>query len=127
MGDHLYEEITKCIIGAAFSVHNALGKGLHEKTYENALVHKIRALGLKVEQQKSLPVLFEDVVVGSQRIDMLVEGVVLVEVKSVGTMSQNHVSQVLGYLKNTNIQLGLIINFGTKVEIKRLILTKQNK
>lgn len=127
MGDYLYEDITKRIIGAAFSVHNALGKGLQEKAYENALAHKIRGLGLKVEQQKSLPVFFENVKVGDQQIDMLIEGVVLVEVKSVAAVSQNHVSQVLGYLKNTNIQLGLIINFGSKVEIKRLILTTQNK
>ncbi len=127
MGDYLYEETTRRIIGAAFSVHNALGKGLQEKAYENALAHKIRGLGLDVEQQKSMPVFFENAKVGEQQIDMLIEGVVLVEVKSVATISQNHVSQVLGYLKNTNIQLGLIINFGSKVEIRRLILTKQNK
>lgn len=127
MGNYLYADITKRIIGAAFSVHNALGKGLQEKAYENALAHKIRSLGLRVDQQKSLPVYFENVKVGIQQIDMLIEEVVLVEVKSVATVSPSHVSQVLGYLKNTQIQLGLIINFGTKVEIRRLILTKQNK
>ncbi|GJQ20539.1 MAG: hypothetical protein HBSIN02_08940 [Bacteroidia bacterium] len=124
MGKYLYAEITERIIGAAFAVHNALGKGLSEKTYENALALKLRELGLDNEQQKDLPIFFQNKRVGTQRVDILVEEKIIVETKTVRSISQDHVTQVLGYLKNTHYQLALLINFGERVEIKRLILTR---
>lgn len=124
MGKYLYAEITEKIIGAAFVVHNALGKGLSEKTYENALALKLAELGLNNEQQKDLPVFFENRRVGTQRVDILVEKKIIVETKAVRSISKDNVTQVLGYLKNTRYQLALIINFGDRVEVKRLILTR---
>lgn len=124
MGKYLYAEITERIIGAVFAVHNALGKGLSEKTYENALALKLRELGLDNEQQKDLPIFFQNKRVGTQRVDILVEEKIIVETKTVRSISQDHVTQVLGYLKNTHYQLALLINFGERVEIKRLILTR---
>ena len=79
MASLLHGDITEKIIGAAFAVHNALGKGLTEKTYENALAVKLRQLGLKVEQQKSLPVKFENQTVGEQIVDVVVEDCVILK------------------------------------------------
>jgi GxxExxY protein len=124
---YLYADLTEKIIGAAYNVHNSLGRGLSEKTYENALVVKLRQLGLNIEQQKTLPVFFENQKVGEQIVDLVVEERVLVEIKTVGRLLKQHETQILGYLKNTKLQIGLIINFGASVEVKRLILTEQNK
>lgn len=84
MGKHLYQEITERIIGAAFVVHNTPGKGLSEKTYENALAPKLRELGLNNEQQKDLPVFFENKKVGTQRVDILVEQKILLKPRQFG-------------------------------------------
>jgi len=121
MTDLLYAEITEKIIGAAFAVHNALGKGLTEKTYENALAVKLQHLGLGIRQQENLPVFFEDQEVGEQIVDLVVEDSVIVEVKAVQNLSKPHEAQILGYLKNTKFQLGLLINFGSRVEFRRFV------
>lgn len=127
MGKYFYEDLTKTIIGAAFEVHNSLGKGLQEKVYENALAVGVNQSGLKAEQQKPLPLFFNNVKVGIQQFDLIVEERVLVEVKAVKAIGPAHISQLLGYLKNTKYQLGLIINFGDKVSVKRLILTTEHR
>lgn len=126
MGAYLYQEITKTIIGAAFDVHNGLGKGLTEKAYENALALRLRQLGLHVDQQKYLSLFFQNRKIGEQKVDLLVEEKIIVELKARAHLTQEHVSQLLGYLKNTKYQLGLLLNFANKVEIKRLILTNQH-
>jgi GxxExxY protein len=117
----LHADITEKIIGASFDVHNSLGKGLTEKTYENALSLKLQERGLKVEQQKCLPVVLDGRVVGEQIVDVVVESLVLVEIKAVQALSKTHESQILGYLKNTRFELGLLINFGDRVEFKRFV------
>ncbi len=124
---YLHSEITEKIIGATFEVHNSLGEGLSEKTYENALVVKLQKLGMTVEQQKSLPVYFEGQKVGNQTVDLLVENRVIVETKAIKHLLNEHETQLLGYLRNTKLQVGLIINFGSSVQVRRLILTQQNK
>lgn len=126
-GELLYADLTEKIIGAAFAVHNALGKGLSEKTYENALVSKLQQLGLQTDQQKLVPVYFENKKVGDQIIDLVVEDRIIVETKGVERLTKSHVSQILGYLKNTKFELGLLVNFGDRVEFKRLIYTNQNR
>lgn len=126
MGEYLYEDLTRIIIGAAFDVHNILGKGLSEKAYENALVVRLRQLGLTIEQQKTIPLLFASQKVTDQEVDILVEDKIIVETKARDHISKSHVSQVLGYLKNTPYRLALILNFGSKVQIKRLIRSRQN-
>ena len=123
----LYGDLTQKIIGAAFDVHNSLGKGLNEKVYENALSIRLRDLGLSVEQQKALPVYFGNHKVGEQIVDLLVDERVIVETKAVDRLLKNHEAQLLAYLKNTQFQLGLLVNFGSRVQFKRLIFTVQNK
>ena len=123
----LYGEITEKIIGCAFEVHNTLGKGLNEKTYENALLLKFRKLGLAAEQQKALPVFFESQKVGDQVVDILVDNKIIIELKNSDHLQKSHLSQLLGYLKNTQYQLGILLNFGRKVEFRSLIHTSRNK
>jgi GxxExxY protein len=123
----LYGDITEKVIGVAFRVHNSLGKGLSEKVYEQAMMNAIRDLGLPVEHQKPLPVFFDNKKVGEQIVDLLVDAKVIVELKAVQQLSKDHHSQLLGYLKNTQFQVGLLINFGDRVQFKRLIYTAQHK
>jgi GxxExxY protein len=116
-------EITETIIGCAFDVLNSLGVGFLEKVYENALSHSLRKAGVGVEQQKPISVLFDGVKVGEYFPDMLIEGRVIVEIKASKAIADEHVAQVLNYLKATGLQVGLILNFGTtRLGIKRLVL-----
>lgn len=123
----LYADITEKIIGAAFHVHNSLGQGLSEKTYQTALAMKLREIGLQVEEEKVLPVFFNNNKVGEHRIDLLVDNKIIVETKAVHKLLDDYSTKLLACMRNTRYQLGLLINFGSKVEFKRLILTNQNR
>ena len=97
----------------AFAIHRFHGPGHLEKIYENALVHRLRKLGLKVEQQVSLQVFDEDgTLLGDLAADVLVEGVLLLELKAVRHVLPEHVAQLLGYLKSSRIEHGALLNFG---------------
>jgi len=114
--------ITGKIIGSAYTVSNSLGIGFVEKVYENALAHEIRKIGLIVEQQARLKVVYDGVMVGDCFADILVEDRVLVELKAVSTLVNEHTAQALNYLRATGLDVCLLINFGTtKVQIKRLL------
>lgn len=115
-------EITEKIIGCAYMVSNVLGVGFLEKVYENALVFELKRLNLKVEQQKPVKVLYKNVIVGDYYADLVVENLVIVELKATKRIEDIHLAQCLYYLKATGLSLGLIINFGKpKVEIKRVV------
>ncbi|MEQ8848137.1 GxxExxY protein [Botrimarina sp.] len=113
-------QVTEQVIGAAFAVSNSLGAGFLEKVYENALCHELRKRGLHVEQQKSIQVVYDGIVVGAYVADLVVEGGVLVELKAVRSLDDVHAAQVLNYLKATGLTVGLLLNFGApRVEVKR--------
>lgn len=114
--------ITEKIIGCAYDVSNTLGTGFVEKVYENALVHQIRkSTNLAVVQQHSIKVVYDGIIVGEFLADLLVDERVLVELKSVSMLTNDHTAQALNYLRATGLEICLLINFGrTKVEIKRL-------
>ena len=119
---HRWNDITRAVIGCSYTVANALGPGFLEKVYENALAHELRCAGLAVEQQKSLKVYYRDIVFGEYMADLLVEGLVVVELKAVRAFDDIHLAQCLNYLKATGLKVGLLINFGTrKVQIKRVV------
>ena len=108
-------EITGSIIGAAIEVHRALGPGLLESTYEACLAYEITERGLVVEAQKPLPLIYKSVHLDCGcRLDLLVENAVIVEIKSVDTLIPIHTAQLLSYLKLTNLQVGLLINFNVE-------------
>ena len=115
-------EITRKIIGCAYQVSNTLGIGFIEKVYENALAHVIRKSGLKVVQQHPIKVVFDEIIVGEFFVDLLVEDRVLVELKAVSMLVDNHIAQALNYLRASSLEICLLINFGRpKVEVKRLL------
>lgn len=119
-------EISYYIRGAIFTVYNELGPGLLESAYETVLSHVLRKKGLYVEQQVELPIIFDGLKLeGGYRIDMLVNDLVIVELKSVEILKPVHHLQVLTYLKLSNLKLGLLVNFNT-ANITQSIFRKVN-
>ncbi|MEX1275863.1 MAG: GxxExxY protein [Bacteroidota bacterium] len=123
----LYGDLTEKIIGAAFAVHNTLGEGLTEKTYQTALAVRLRGIGFLIEEEKQEQLFFDKTEVGFQRLDLVVEGKIVIETKTVKSISSDYAKKLLSTLRNTPYQLGLIINFGPSVEVKRVINSTQNK
>ena len=116
-------QITEKIIGSAYKVSNSLGCGFLEKVYENALAHEIKKYGLKVEQQRKIKVFYENVEVGVYEPDLLVEDLVIVELKTVRTIEEVHKAQCLNYLKATGMKICLLINFGNpRIEVKSIVI-----
>ena len=110
------DRLTHEIIGAAIAVHRALGPGLLESAYEACLAFELTDRGLKVEQQKPMPVIYREVELDcGYRLDLLVEDSVIVELKSVDQLAPIHDAQVLSYLRLAHRQVGLLINFNVKV------------
>ena len=117
-----HKDITEAIIGAAFEVHTQLGYGFLERVYHRALQVELLRRGFRVELEKRITVRYKDVVVGEYDADLLVEDVVLVEVKIAPQYDKRDEAQLLNELKATGIKLGLLLNFGrSKVELKRLV------
>jgi GxxExxY protein len=127
MSDLKHSEITGEIIRASFNVYNALGYGFLEKVYENSLAIELRESGLTVIQQKSISVFYRGAVVGEYYADLLVEDLVLVELKAASKIIGAHEAQLINYLRATNIEVGLLLNFGEKPDHKRKIFTNDKK
>jgi GxxExxY protein len=109
-------EISKQIVDAAFKIHTRLGPGLLESVYEAVLGYELRKRGLRVERQKAIPVVYEEVRLDEGfRADLVVEDKVIIELKSVETIARVHKKQVLTYLRLSNLRLGLLINFGEEL------------
>ncbi|RKS01135.1 GxxExxY protein [Flavobacterium sp. 102] len=118
-------EISTKIIGLAIEVHKVLGPGLLESAYKESLFYMINKHGLKVEKEKSMPLIFEEVKLDcGYRIDLLVENKLVMEIKSVDSLNDIHLAQTLTYLKLGNYKLGLLINFNEvllKSGIRRIV------
>lgn len=118
-------ELSHIIIGIAIDIHNALGPGLLESAYQECLFYKLRKEGLKVEKEKPMPLIYEDVKLDcGYRIDLLVEDKLVIEIKSVEELNDIHLAQTLTYLKLGNYKLGLLINFNVtliKYGVKRVV------
>jgi GxxExxY protein len=112
-------QITERIIGCAFKVGNELGCGFLEKCNENALAHELRKAGFHVEQQKHVDVMYDGILVGEYVADLIVEGCVVVELKAIKACDEIHAAQCINYLAATGLPICLLINFSTKVEVKR--------
>ena len=119
-------EISKVILDCAFKVHSILGPGLLERVYQECLAYELRNIGLKVEVEKPMPLIYENIKFDcGYRIDLLVEGKVVIELKVVEAFNDVHIAQTLTYMKLSGCKLGLLLNFYTKSlkdGIKRLIL-----
>lgn len=113
--EHL-NKITEMIIGAAIQVHRTLGPGLLESAYESCLAYELRKRGLTVEQQRAVPLVYEEVKLEcGYRMDLLIEHSIVVEIKSVEALAPIHEAQTLSYLKLSGSRLALLINFNVLV------------
>ena len=118
-----YEELTKKIIHAAHEVHLVLGFGFLEAVYGNALYKELTRMGLKCECQKTMDVFYKGERVGHYVADMLVEDKIVVELKAVVDLRPEHEWQLINYLAASNMKLGLLINFGHSIKVRRKINT----
>jgi GxxExxY protein len=111
----------------AFAIHVYLGSGHLERIYENALCSRLRRKGFRADQQSALNVFDEDgTLLGSYVADLVINEVLLLELKAAARLSTDHISQILGYLKATRVQHGLLINFGApKLEIRKLVFSRR--
>jgi len=124
-GNH--SELTGKILGAFFQVHKELGYGFSEKVYENSLVILLNEIGLKVETQVDLYVYFHGQKVGEYTADLIVNDVVLLELKAAERIIEVHAAQLLNYLKATNIEVELVLNFGPTAEFRRKVYDNDRK
>ena len=120
-------ETTDKIVHAYYDVYNELGPGFLESVYEQAMTIAMRELGLEVETQVPVAVWFRNHRIGDFRADMLVNGVVLVELKTVKLLDQVHEAQLTHYLKATSIEVGLLLNFGPHPQFRRIVFENSRK
>ena len=121
----IYEEITKIIIECFYKVYNTLGYGFLEKVYENAMFYELTKNNLEVKQQFPISVYYEDVIIGEYFADLLVENKIIIELKSTTELSSAYEAQLMNYLKATNINVGLLMNFGKEAKYRRFVNTKK--
>lgn len=120
-------EITDLILKAFYQVYGTLGYGFLEKVYENAMVIACRKFGLSIGQQTPIVVRFDGHVVGEYAADLLINDLVIVELKAVKALAEEHEAQLLNYLKATPYEVGLLLNFGPKPQHKRKVFDNSLK
>jgi GxxExxY protein len=124
----LYPELTEKIIGVYYDVYNEVGHGFLESVYSNCMQIALTQAGLTVEREVLIPVVFRNRDVGQFRSDLLVEKLVLLELKAVQALDRSHEAQVLNYLRATELEVGLLLNFGApQPQLKRLVFENINK
>jgi GxxExxY protein len=123
----LYAEITEKIINSFYKVHNTLGYGFLEKVYENALVIELKLAKLNISQQKNIKVFYENQVVGDYYADLIVNDRIILEIKAAECLREENRAQLINYLKATDKEIGLLLNFGKSAEFKRVIFTNDRK
>ncbi len=122
-----HQELTKTIIGIYYDVYNEMGHGFLEKVYQNSMIVELQSRGLKVESQKKINVYYKQVVVGEYIPDIIVNNSVIVELKCVEYINESHQAQLLNYLKSTECEVGLLLNFGNDPQFVRKIYTNDIK
>lgn len=123
----LFEDKTERIIKAFYKVYNTLGYGFLEKVYQNALLIELRKMGFNCISEAPIKVYYEGVQVGDYRADILVDNCIIIENKASEALAEENEFQLINYLKATEIEIGLLLNFGKKPELKRKIFTNDRK
>jgi GxxExxY protein len=123
----LHGDLTDGIIKAFYKVYNTLGYGFLEKVYENALRMEIEKSGFSVSQQQPVKVYYEGCIVGEFFADMIVDELVILELKAAECLREEYVAQLTNYLKATEKEVGLLLNFGKKPEFRRIVFTNSFK
>jgi GxxExxY protein len=127
MKSFLHSDITEKIIGAYYRVYNNLGFGFLEKVYENAMVIELRREGLFIKVQQAIKVFYEGEEIGFYVADIVVNDSVIIEIKAAESLCEEHEAQLLNYLKATEIEVGILLNFGKKAELKRKVFSSEYK
>ena len=118
----IYKDLTDKIIGAAIAVHKELGSGFGERIYESALAEELSQNNIHFERQKIVDVFYRDKKIGYHKLDLIIQGTVIIELKTVDRLENVYLSQLISYLKATRLKVGLVLNFATPtLEIKRVI------
>ncbi|MCF6271283.1 MAG: GxxExxY protein [Melioribacteraceae bacterium] len=123
----LEKELTGKIIKAFYNVYNTLGYGFLEKVYERAMIIELKKFGLKSESQKQITVYYDEENVGEYFADILVEKHVIIELKAAESIVKKHETQLYNYLKATNVEVGLLMNFGEEAKFKRMVFENKFK
>ena len=125
--DFKHNELTEKIIAIFYKVYNKLGYGFLEKVYENAMMIELKKENFSATSQSPIKVVYEGEIIGEYYADMLVDNKVIVEIRAAKCLSGEHEAQLLNYLKATDIEVGLLLNFGPKAEIKRKAFNNDRK
>lgn len=125
--NYLHSDITGLIIKAYYKVYNTLGFGFLERVYENAILIELKKQGLKCEPQRQIDVFYEGQNVGLYFADIVVNDVVIIELKAVENVAKSHEAQLVNYLRATEIEVGLLLNFGKEPHHKKRVLTNDYK
>lgn len=123
----LHKELTNEIIGTYYDVYNEFGFGFSEKVYQNSLFFELQSRGFSIEAQKQIHVYYKGRIVGEYYADIIVENKIILELKAVNQLIDEHEFQLLNYLKASKIEVGLLFNFGVNPDFKRIILTNDRK
>lgn len=125
--NYKHSDITGIILKAFYNVYNQLGYGFLEKVYENALLIELKKFNLECISQSPIEVFYDDVKVGFYIADIIVNNSVIIEVKAAQALCEEHEAQLTNYLRATDIEVGLLLNFGGKPEFKRKVFSKEFK
>ena len=123
----LHKKITDDILKIYYDIYNQLGYGFLEKIYQNAMFLELKKKGYKVEAQKPIKVYYKNQLLGEYFTDLLIEDKIILELKACELLMNVHIAQLMNYLKATEVEVGLLLNFGEKAEFKRLIYTNDRK
>ena len=127
MSSILHKELTDSILKLFYEVYNELGYGFLEKVYQNPLLNELKNNGFEVESQKQIKVYYKNIEVGDYYADLIVNDKVILELKATEAITEAHEFQLLNYLKSTNIEVGLLLNFGKKPEFCRKVFQNYRK
>jgi GxxExxY protein len=125
--NYLHSDITSLIIKAFYKVYNQLGYGFLEKVYQNSLLIELRKLKLECQPLYPIDVFYEKLKVGFYIADIIVNNCVIIEIKAAECLCEDHEAQLTNYLKATDIEVGMLLNFGKKAEFKRKVFSKEYK
>jgi GxxExxY protein len=126
--EYKYSDLTAKIIGSSMEVHKILGNGFQEVIYQRALAKELNLQGVSFAREFEIPIFYKEEQVGTRRVDFLVEGVISVEIKALTKLEEVHLAQAINYLEAYNLEVGMLINFGSKsLEFRQLINPKFNQ
>jgi GxxExxY protein len=127
MSSILHKDLTNSILGIFYNVYNELGYGFLERVYQNALYYELKENGFKVEAQKKIKVYYKEIEVGDYFADIIVNDKVILELKASEYLTEANEFQLINYLKSTDCEVGLLLNFGKKPEFTRKVFQNKNK